>query len=921
MDKFVEVVSESIDILHYGMPRRSGRYPWGSGDKPFQHSGDFLSRYSQMKDSGMSDSDIAKYMNIHPSDLKIFITQAKHIRRAEERDRAITLKNKGVSIREIGRIMGKNESSIRSLLNEDIANNKDAARRTADRLEKELKEKGMLDVGAGAEVELGVSREKLQEALYILNNEKGYNIYGMGISTGKRRQSNTQILTLPDVTYKDVYDNQGDIKNVGEYYSPDNGKTFNKLSKPASLDSSRVYIRYAEDGGLDKDGVIELRKNVPDLNMGNSHYAQVRILVDDDRYMKGMAMYADDIPEGYDIVYNTNKHSGTAARDVFKKTKTDVFDETNPFGALIKANGQTYYEDPKTGEKKLSPINKLKEEGDWNEMSKTLSSQFLSKQSKELIQKQLKQTYDNAVAEYEDILNIQNPTLRKKFLKDFADDCDSSLVHLKAAALPRQRTQVILPVDIPDTEIYAPNYKSGEEVVLVRFPHGSIAEIPRLRVNNENKKAKSILGQASDAVGINPKVAGILSGADFDGDTVLVIPVNDRVKVNNKKPLAGLIGYEPKEIYSLNDKIKEFESKGVTYKDEDAYIKAFKKQYGISLLNSKNVQREMGVVSNLITDMTLKGAPEEELTRAIRHSMTVIDANKHKLDYKQSEIDNDIDSLRRRWQSKGIDENGKEVYGGASTLLSKKNQTIRIPERKGSGVIDKETGEVTYRESGRKYYDKSGKLVPAMTEVKLYSTIKDFKTVSTGTPQEELYANYANQMLALANTARKEYVNTKGITKSSSAAKTYDSDVKSLKAKLNVAKMNAPLERRANAMANSELAAKKQSNPEMTKKEEGKIRQIALTKARQVVGASAQKINISDSEWNAIKNGAVSENMFNQILRYADADQLRQRALPKDYSISGSKQRLIKQLYSQGYTASDIADQLNISENTVYMYK
>ena len=26
-------------LIHYGMPRRSGRYPWGSGDRPYQHSG------------------------------------------------------------------------------------------------------------------------------------------------------------------------------------------------------------------------------------------------------------------------------------------------------------------------------------------------------------------------------------------------------------------------------------------------------------------------------------------------------------------------------------------------------------------------------------------------------------------------------------------------------------------------------------------------------------------------------------------------------------------------------------------------------------------------------------------------------------------------------------------------------------------
>ena len=27
-------------LMHYGIKRRSGRYPYGSGDSPYQHSGD-----------------------------------------------------------------------------------------------------------------------------------------------------------------------------------------------------------------------------------------------------------------------------------------------------------------------------------------------------------------------------------------------------------------------------------------------------------------------------------------------------------------------------------------------------------------------------------------------------------------------------------------------------------------------------------------------------------------------------------------------------------------------------------------------------------------------------------------------------------------------------------------------------------------
>ena len=59
-------IAEEI-LMHYGMPRRSGRYPWGSGENPYQHSGDFLSRVDELKSQGMSDTEIAKRQNISRS--------------------------------------------------------------------------------------------------------------------------------------------------------------------------------------------------------------------------------------------------------------------------------------------------------------------------------------------------------------------------------------------------------------------------------------------------------------------------------------------------------------------------------------------------------------------------------------------------------------------------------------------------------------------------------------------------------------------------------------------------------------------------------------------------------------------------------------------------------------------------------------
>lgn len=896
-EMFTVLMGDEDELMHYGVKRRSGRYPWGSGDNPFQRSGDLLSRVDELKSQGMSEKQIAEAIGLSTTDLRMQVRVATHERKQLEYERIKSLKEDGLSPTEIGRIVGKNESSIRSILDSNTVANRTRAAATADILEEELKTKGMIDVGAEVERELGVTRGNLDEALFILET-RGYNVYGVGIPqvTNKGQQSNTKVLTKPEVEYKDVYDNMGDIKSVGNYHSNDGGATYTKLEYPASLDSKRVSIRYGDEGGITKDGVIEIRRGVQDLDLGNSHYAQVRILVDDTHYLKGMAMYSDNIPDGVDVVFNTNKKSGTDKMKVLKEIKKD--DPDNPFGANIKANGQYKYID-EDGNERLSPINKLKEEGEWDTVSsRNLSSQFLSKQPMALINKQLKLTYENSEAEYDAIMELDNPTIKKKMLLDFADNCDSATVHLKAAALPRQKTQVILPIDdLKDNEIYAPNYNNGEEVVLVRYPHGGTFEMPTLIVNNRNKSAKNILGNATDAVGINAKVAERLSGADFDGDTVTVIPTKN-VRIKTSRPLAELEGFDPKTQYS---------TEGMT---------------GVRLLGKDQKQKEMGVVSNLITDMTLQGANSSEIARAVKHSMVVIDAEKHKLNYKQSEIDNDIDGLKRKYQQH-VDEDGNIKYGGASTLISSRKQDVRIPETKGSAMIDPDTGKVSYKQSGRTYVDKDGNTVLATKKVPLITTVDDAYTLSTGTPQENAYADYANKMKALANKARKSYKATGNLEYSASASRTYQKEVKSLEDKLDLAAKNAPKERLANAMANSVVKAKMQSNPDMSKKEIKKLKQREINKARNSVGSSSKdvRIKLTDKEWEAIQAGAISDSKLTKILRYTDADEVRERATPKKAKqLSSAQVSRVKSLAKQGYTNAEIAAMMGKSASTISAY-
>ena len=894
-------------LMHYGVKRRSGRYPWGSGDSPYQHSGDFLSRVEELKKSGLSEKDIAKSLEMSIDELRTASAYAKHLRRQLQVDRAKSLQEDGLNTSEIGRQMGLNESTVRSLLNSDTAEKKNQALNTANILKAELDKKGMLDVGAGVERELGISENKLKEALYILELE-GYNVYGVGIPqvTNMGKQTTTKVLCKPETEYKDVYQNMGDIQSVGDYHSNDGGTTYTKLEYPASLDSKRITIRYGDQGGLEKDGVIEIRRGVEDLSLGNSHYAQVRVLVDGTHYMKGMAMYSDDLPDGVDVIFNTNKRTGT---DKFKVLKEIKDDPDNPFGAAIKANGQRFYDDPNgkytdpiTGKKQsLSPINKLKEEGDWDSMSKNLSSQFLSKQPMALIKKQLDLTYADYESEFDEICSLTNPTVKKKMLLDFADQCEGAVVHLKAAALPRQKTQVILPIsDLNENEVYAPNYKNGEQVALIRYPHGGTFEIPILTVNNKNKKARSILGDnITDAVGINAKVAERLSGADFDGDQVVVIPTNSKVRIKSTPALKGLKDFDPKTQYSTEGKT------------------------GVKLMAESMKQKQMGIVSNLITDMTLQGAPESDIVRAVRHSMVVIDAVKHKLDYKQSEKDNGIAELKSKYQRR-TDEDGNVKNGGASTLLSRRKQTVEVPERQGSGRIDRDTGEVIYKETGRTYVDKkTGKRAEAKTKVNLLLATKDVRSLSSGTDQENAYADYANHMKSLANKARKEYLATGNLKVNAHAKEVYKNEVETLTSKLNLASMNAPRERRAQAIANSVVKAKIQANPDMDKKEIKKASQKAIYDARASVSASGKdtRIKLTDKEWEAIQAGAISDTKLSKILQYADPDDVRQRATPRTTTqLSSAKVNKIKSMAKSGYTNAEIAESMGISTSAVSGY-
>ena len=861
-------------LSHYGTPRHSGRYPWGSGKDSQQRNTSFLGRVEELKRQGLSEVEIAKGLGMTTSQLRARKSIAKAEQKKADMAQALRLKEKGYSNVAIGEKMGLNESSVRALLNPAMQEKALITNTTADILKANVDEKGYIDVGVGVERHMGITRTKLKTSLAMLE-EEGYTLHYVPIEQlGTGKKTTVMVLAKPDTPFSEVYANKDKIKMVNEY-SEDGGRTFLGLEPIKSIDSSRVKINYLEEGGADKDGVIELRRGVQDLDLGNSKYAQVRIGVDDTHYMKGMAMYSDDMPDGYDVIYNTNKKLGTPKEKVFKAMKDDP---DNPFGATVR---QKHYID-ENGEKKLSSLNIVNEEGDWDKWSKTLSSQVVSKQSPSLAKKQLGLAYDSKKDEFDEIASLTNPVVKKKLLETFADGCDSAAVHLKAAALPRQKTHVILPfTDMKDDEIYAPNYRNGEKVVLIRYPHGGIFEIPELTVNNKHAAANKVIKNAKDAVGINAKVAERLSGADFDGDTVLVIP-NTRGEIKTSSPLKGLANFDPKTAYPAYE--------------------------GMPKMSSRTKQMKMGDVSNLITDMTIKGANTDELARAVRHSMVVIDAEKHNLNYKQSYIDNGIAALKKKYQ-------GSE-RSGASTLISKASSEQRVGMRK--ETVDPKTGKKVYEYTGETYINKQGKeTLKTKSSTKMYE-VEDAFELSSGTPMETVYATHANKLKALANAARKEAINTQPTPYSPSAKKAYEKEVASLNAKLNVALKNAPLERQAQLLANSVVSAKKAANPDMDAADLKKIKGQALAEARSRVQAKKQAIDITDKEWEAIQAGAVTTNTLTQILNNTDLDKVKQLATPRSSStVSSAQASKIKRLLAAGYTQAEVADAVGVSTGTV----
>ena len=1029
-------------VAHDNNPpgRGSGRYPFGSGNRPHQRSWDLLARYQKLYDQGMAPKDIAAAMGYTKEEWDRVTherVQAGHIaklraekeiavqeRKADLYDEVMWYYNhidpktgKPYTRAEIARLMGINESSVRSIENTATSLEDNQLFRAAEELKKISEEKGFIDVSKGAELELGISPDRMNSVLELLKNE-GYTVENIYQSNVSNPNVGTTIKVLcPPGMEGQAFKHRFEVKSITDLDGIDDVATQKGWQDPVRVDLDRVKILYDEQGGSKKDGMIEIRAKLDedgnpipaceDLSLGNARYGQVRIAVDvsglgltDDkgnpittRYIKGMAVYNPDLPEGKDILVNSNKSIDTGVKKALKD-----YDENsvNPFGATVV---QTYIRDKngdvvideKTGKPKLSAIqfvgtptdddHDMHVEGSWGDWSRNLPAQFLAKQNLPLVQQQLKLKTLDYEAQYKDILSMTNTTVKKKLLEDYADACDGAAEDLKAAPLPGQGVHVILQSNtLKDNEIFAPNYDNGTTVALVRFPHTGPFEIPVCTVKNgDSESIKQIGKNAKDAVCVSNATANKLSGADFDGDTCIVIPMTRKnkstgsmdklVDIKSMDSLQGLKDFNPTKEYG-----------------EKAFPNT---KYHHMTSTEKGI--EMGVVSNLITDMYAKGCEDyTHLERAVKYSMVVIDAEKHNLNYKQAAKDYDIQEL------KDIYQHNADGSNGASSLLSRSKSPKEVPVRSQRYLIDPETGEKNYLKpqkteknertrvkveapadyrwidengrahkskymkdengkdiyqtyggqikqdkTGNYYYDKgtgkeskdiwvnTGNKKQIMQKVSKMSDAKDAKDLMSDNPNaiEKTYADYANHMKTMANTARKELYRLehdpkeKAKTKIDPVAKReYAEEVASLNEKLTRAKSNSVRERQAQLLATQRINAALNDDDEGkydSKEARKKLRDSALKQARIDTGAQKERVTFTDKEWEAIQNHAIGETKVKDLLNNADSAEYTARALPREQKISTAKQNLIKSYYNAGYTYEQISAMTDVSTSSI----
>jgi hypothetical protein len=806
----------------------SGRYPWGSGDRSAIDSAyKFKENLDALKKSGLSNTEIYKKLGFDTRpELEAKIAHVNGVIKSDQitHYNYLAEANPTWSNTRISQEIGVSEGTGRNLRDATTkgltTTNKASMREnTKKEIEGLINEGHFLDLGPGTEAYLGINKSTLKLAKQQLLASGEYYEHKIWIPqvTNPSKYTTQMIFTKePDIEVVRKALHEGAITSPG-VHSDNGGESFRTL-KIEPVAWNRIKTIHAEEGGLDRDGTLLIRRGVKDLDLGDSHYAQVRIQLGDTHYAKGMAVYGDDsmFPKGTDILFHTNKSVGTPREDVYKKLKDNP---KNPFESSIS--------DQK------GALNIVSQEGDWDSWKPSLATQFLAKQNPTFIKDRLKATQKDLDDTLADINSITYAPLKKYLLDTYAGTdgnpgkIEKQEWQLRAKAVPGTKSHVLVAFpEMNPKEVYAPNYPDGTKLVLLRYPHGGIFELPEVTVNNKLASAKKTLGNSVDAIGIHPRVAEKLSGADFDGDTVMAIP-NNNGAVKTSKSLTGLVNFSPNQ-YEIRDK-SEWPTKDSTGKTV----------VGPRHISERYMQIQMGVVSNLVTDMTVKGATPDELARAVRHSMVIIDSYKHHLDYRASAADNRVKDLQKKYQS-FTDENGTYHGAAASTLLSRAKQKIR----------DDETGN--------------------RSTTKLLVDLPDAHVLSSGTVQESLYADHINYLKSTLPKVKKEAASISMPKTNNEAKKNYAPEVASLNAKLKEIQSNAPKERTSQRNANAAYYKYLAENNDVSKDRKKKIRSELVNAQREMTGAQRLVINITENEYAAMKAGAIPATTARQLLDKAN---------------------------------------------------
>jgi lambda repressor-like predicted transcriptional regulator len=318
----------SRELMHYGILRKSGRYPWGSGKDEYQRSMDFYAYVNKLKDAGFAPKEIAQAIGLAApddrgfsiADLRDTTTIAKEQVILEQTRRVAALKAKGMSPAAIAAETGLTPGTIRNRLKNSEERNESSLRKTAEILRENVDKYDIVDIGKGVGLQMGLSPERLRAAASVLRDE-GYETYTLQTrNVGTRHMTHQQVMVKPGTGYGNAKRMTDRIHTMGEW-TEDNGLTFFGIHPPLSISSKRVGFKYKEDGGHLQDGVIYIRPDVPDISMGKNTYSQVRILVDGNKYIKGMALYSKDMPDGVDLLVHTPKSKADGPDKVLRPSR------------------------------------------------------------------------------------------------------------------------------------------------------------------------------------------------------------------------------------------------------------------------------------------------------------------------------------------------------------------------------------------------------------------------------------------------------------------------------------------------------------------------------------------------------------------------------------------------------------------------